>query len=404
MKQQPTDPFASALSKVLHAATRDELMQQISHALLKFFKYDFVAVYKRMGLGNRYTRIHHFSEIEIWGSRSIPDTLSLSGPSGKSLSEWMLSDKHHSSFILDDPFSKGEYLCGELMANEWICYAYSKSGRKQGVALNEALYVFARVVQNKWEEIGRTAGNDLQEEAAVYSNSDLQQQIEQLQQANEELRQFAYRASHDLQEPLRTISNYIGLFKRNYGNDLNEEGREYLGFAKDASERMHRLVKDLLEYTKLDHQYGPKMLIDGNKMLEEALENIKIAAEENDAIVLYEDMPQLEGHEKQLVSLFQNLIDNAIKFKGDGSPMVKIDVNEKEQSWEFSVSDNGIGINQDFRDKIFQFFTRLHSTSEYKGSGIGLSICKKIVENHNGAITVESAEGKGSTFIFDIAR
>jgi signal transduction histidine kinase len=403
VKQQPTDPFTLALSKVLQTSSRDELMQQISHGLVQAFKFDFVAIYKRRGLGNRYTRIHHFSEIEIWGSRSIPDTLTLAGPAAKSLAEWQVSDKHPSSLILDDPFTKGEYLCGEIMSNEWVCYAYSKNGRKQGSALAEAQDVFCKIVQNKWDEISM-AGNTVQEAAATYSNSDLKEQLEQLQQANEELRQFAYRASHDLQEPLRTISNYVGLFKRNYGNDLNEEGREYLGFAKDASERMHRLVKDLLEYTKLDHQNGPKMVVDGNKMLEEALENIKMAAEENDAIILYEDMPVLEGHEKQLVSLFQNLINNAIKFKGDGTPMVTIDVNEKDQSWEFSISDNGIGINNDFRDKIFQFFIRLHSTSEYKGSGLGLSICKKIVENHNGVISVNSTEGKGSTFVFDIAR
>jgi signal transduction histidine kinase len=115
-------------------------------------------------------------------------------------------------------------------------------------------------------------------------------------------------------------------------------------------------------------------------------------------------MPDLEGYEKQLVSLFQNLLDNAIKFKGNGQPVVTIDVNEKQKSWEFRVSDNGIGISEDFKDKIFNFFSKLHAASEYKGSGLGLSICKKIVENHNGQISVDSQEGQGSTFIFELAR
>ena len=129
-----------------------------------------------------------------------------------------------------------------------------------------------------------------------------------------------------------------------------------------------------------------------------------MSVEESDAIILYEDLPEINGHEQQLVSLFQNLLDNAIKFRGDDDPVVMVQVEDASQTYEFSVCDNGIGIPDDFHDKIFQFFTKLHPASEYKGTGLGLSICKKIVENHGGQIRAESADKEGTTFIFQLSR
>lgn len=392
------ETFNSVLLQVQKITNRDDLIQILERGLVQYFQFDFAGVYKKMGLGNRYTRMHMYSEAELWNEQSVPDTLQLNNFK----EEIVIETKHPSPYLTKDPFAKGMYLLGVHGQDQsWMCYAFKKNPKKE--TQNGQFELFCQTVVNTWtllelhEARSTATGGDL-------SHTALNDLNEQLLHANDELKQFAYRASHDLQEPLRTVSNYIGLFNKHYGSELNEEAAEYLGFAKDASERMHRMVRDLLEYTRLDHQNNPKIRISGNQLLEEALANIKMSAEENEAIILYEDMPDLEGYEKQLVSLFQNLLDNAIKFKGNGQPVVTIDVNEKQKSWEFRVSDNGIGISEDFKDKIFNFFSKLHAASEYKGSGLGLSICKKIVENHNGQISVDSQEGQGSTFIFELAR
>lgn len=228
---------------------------------------------------------------------------------------------------------------------------------------------------------------------------------DKLIRSNEELKQFAYSASHDLQEPLRTISNYIGLFFRRFGSQMDAEGKEYLEYAKDGAERMHRMIKDLLAYSRLDYTDEPMREFSGNQMLEEVMENIKVSIDENDAIVFFNDMPgNLKGYQKEIVRLFQNLIENAVKFKGEAPPVIFIDVKDLKTKWEFGISDNGIGIDKSFHDKIFQFFSRLHSSGEYKGSGLGLSICKKIVEKHNGEINVISQPNEGSTFRFTLAK
>ncbi len=400
MKPLKQEELSEAISLVQSAKDRDDLISIANNQLVRVFGFDFAAIYKKMGLGNRFTRMAFHSESELWGDRSIPDSLQIETP----FISPVLTSKHPAEGLVNDPFAKGTCLLANADSSQnWVVYGFRKKAFTDSNNPQQQLSIWTTVLTMKWDlfQVNETAA---MESPGEYGLNDLRDKIDRLTHANEELRQFSYRASHDLQEPLRTVSNYIGLFMRNYGDDLNEEGSEYLHFAKDAAERMHKMVKDLLVYTKLDHQNDPRVRIDGNRLLEEALANIKMAAEENDAIVLYEDMPELEGYEKQLVSLFQNLIDNAIKFKGDGQPVVTIDVNEKKKSWEFRVTDNGIGIGEDFKDKIFNFFTKLHSASEYKGSGLGLSICKKIVENHNGQIKVDSEEGKGTTFIFELQR
>ncbi len=236
------------------------------------------------------------------------------------------------------------------------------------------------------------------------NNDSLIQLNEKLLLSNQELQQFAYSASHDLQEPLRNISAYINLFLRSYGNTLTEEGNEYLHFASDAAQRMHHLIKDLLTFSKLDHAEEPMGKFDGNDIIREALNNLQMAVEESNAIILYHDLPILYGNHSQILLLFQNLIDNAIKFRSKCEPLVFIDMEEKSGLWEFKIKDNGIGIPQQFHNKIFGFFNRLHPRDKIQGSGLGLSICKKIVEKHNGSIVVESKPGKGSTFTFTLSK
>ncbi|MFI5170888.1 MAG: ATP-binding protein [Chitinophagales bacterium] len=236
------------------------------------------------------------------------------------------------------------------------------------------------------------------------NNDTLFQMNERLVRYNQELQQFAYSASHDLQEPLRTISSYINLFLRNYNETLTDDGREYLQYASDGAQRMHQLIKDLLVYSKLDYKEEPMTEFEGSIMLREALNNLQLAVEESNALILYTDLPVLYGNHSQVILLFQNLIDNAIKFRSKSEPLVFIDVEDKNDLWEFKIKDNGIGIPQQFQNKIFGFFNRLHARDEIKGSGLGLSICKKIVERHHGNIFVESRPGKGSTFTFSLSK
>ncbi len=238
----------------------------------------------------------------------------------------------------------------------------------------------------------------------IENNDTLYQLNERLVRYNQELQQFAYSASHDLQEPLRTISSYINLFLRNYNQTLTDEGREYLQYASIGAQRMHYLIKDLLTYSKLDYKDEPMTEFEGNIMLQVALNNLQLAVEENNALVLYSDLPVLHGNHSQIILLFQNLIDNAIKFRSKNEPLVFIDVEDKNDQWEFKIKDNGIGIPHQFQNKIFGFFNRLHARDEIKGSGLGLSICKKIVERHRGNIGVESKPGKGSTFTFSLSK
>lgn len=236
------------------------------------------------------------------------------------------------------------------------------------------------------------------------NNDTLFQLNERLIQYNEELQQFAYSASHDLQEPLRNIASYINLFIKQYGSTINEEGLEYLQFASDGAQRMQQLIRDLLTYNKLDQQQEPMALFEGNQMLQEALYNLRMSVEESNALILYPELPVLYGNPSQIILLFQNLIDNAIKFRKNDEPLIFIEMEEKPEHWEFKVVDNGMGIAAQYQQKIFGVFYRMHGPDQIRGSGLGLSICKKIVERHHGTIKVDSKPGKGTTFIFSIGK
>jgi signal transduction histidine kinase len=392
------------LMKLFQASTPDELMERATQTLVQYFHWDFAAVYKQIGLGDFFTRRHFYSLETDWNYRTIPEELQLDAGFNFNQDQFIRVTEHPFSVFVKDPFTQGESMIGLLgTGSAQLIYAHCNGKR---ISDQEELTLFWMALKSKCLQSAEFGGlmNAIAEPGQSYTTTENEKKMKGLELANEELSQFAFRVSHDLQEPLRTVSNYIGLYYRNFGHSLSAEGAEYLGFAKDAAERMHHLVKDLLIYSRLDHKRDNKVRVDGTKLLEEALENIKISAEESDALILYEDLPEIFGYEKQLVSLFQNLLDNAIKFKGKQSPVIAIDCNRKPKSWEFRISDNGIGVQDAFHDKIFNAFTKLHAASEYKGTGLGLSICKKIVENHNGQIKVESVEGKGATFIFDIQR
>jgi PAS domain S-box-containing protein len=228
--------------------------------------------------------------------------------------------------------------------------------------------------------------------------------VEELNRSNEELAQFAYIASHDLQEPLRMVASYTQLLSRRYKGKLDSDADEFIAFAVDGASRMQLLIQDLLAYSRIGTK-GRRMLPTVSEVaLQQALKNLRGAIEDSGALVTYDTFPTVMADEAQLVQLFQNLVGNAIKYHG--SPVPKVHISAARSSgkkWLFSVQDNGLGIDPRYFKKIFGMFQRLHKREEFAGTGIGLAICKKIVERHGGRIWVESQPGQGSTFRFVLA-
>lgn len=231
----------------------------------------------------------------------------------------------------------------------------------------------------------------------------LKQLADKLSQSNKELEQFAYVASHDLQEPLRMVASYIQLLQRRYRGNLSAEADEFINYAVDGVMRMKTLINDLLVYSRVNTKEAPLEDVDCNKVLEHNLVNLAAAIQETGATINAETLPTVRANQMQLNQLFQNLISNAIKFrKPDVKPVVNISAKHEGDEWLFTVSDNGIGIDKEFSDKIFIIFQRLHNNSEYPGTGIGLAICKRIIEKLGGHLWVESVQGEGSSFHFTI--
>ena len=228
----------------------------------------------------------------------------------------------------------------------------------------------------------------------------LKQITDELQHSNTELEQFAYVISHDLQEPLRMVSSYTQLLAKRYSDKLDNDADEFIAYAVDGSKRMQSLLHDLLEYSRVGTRGKPFSLVNCEHIVEQAMANLKIAIEECGASVSYDVLPTIMGDEEQLVRLFQNLIGNAIKFRREEAPQVHISAKRMNYIVTFSVKDNGIGIDPQHSQSIFEIFRRLHTIEEYPGTGMGLAICKKIVERHGGHISVQSQPGQGSTFYF----
>ncbi|QLE44347.1 PAS domain S-box protein [Nostoc sp. C052] len=227
---------------------------------------------------------------------------------------------------------------------------------------------------------------------------------QELQQSNQELEQFAYVASHDLQEPLRAVTGYTQLLMSEYGDRFDSTAQSYANFVVDGAKRMQRLIQDLLAYSRVGTRGKEFVTTDCNLAVQQALRNLRVAIAENQATVTVEPLPTLNADQNQLVQLFQNLIGNAIKFHEDNRPDVQIQATKRDQDYLFQVKDNGIGISSQYLDQIFEVFKRLHTHDEYPGTGIGLAICKKIVTRHSGEIWAESSLGMGTTFYFTIPR
>ena len=249
----------------------------------------------------------------------------------------------------------------------------------------------------KKEKIMLSLLEDLKE-----SEDNLKEIAEELKRSNEDLEQFAYIASHDLQEPLRMVASFTQLLQEEYKDKLGKEANEYIYYAVDGATRMQNLIRDLLEYAHIEKTDTSSELVNCTDIIKQVLINLQQVIKETNAEVTQDPLPTVMGSSIRLLQLFQNLIGNAIKYRGDNPPKIHIKAERKNAEWLFSIRDNGIGIDPKHSERIFQIFQRLHGREKYSGTGIGLALCKKIVEQHKGKLWVESILDKGSTFYFTL--
>ena len=226
----------------------------------------------------------------------------------------------------------------------------------------------------------------------------------ELKRSNEELELFAYVASHDLQEPLRMVASYTQLLARRYADKLDDDAREFIQFAVDGATRMQALIDALLEYSRVGTTKREAAAVDLREVVSNVLSDLRLSVSETGATVTVGDLPVVDGDRAQLTQLFQNLIANAVKFRGTERPVIDITCSAQIQEWVIQVADQGIGIEPRYQQRIFQIFQRLHTREEYPGTGIGLAVCRRIVERHGGKIWVESEPGQGSTFYFTLPK
>jgi PAS domain S-box-containing protein len=264
---------------------------------------------------------------------------------------------------------------------------------------------YGATVGLRWLLHDNTARKQAEERLRVL-NATLEKQVEQrtarLRQSNEELQQFAYTASHDLQEPLRMVKSYVELLAERYRGKLDPEADEFINYAIEGATRMQGLIRDLLHYSRVDTQRKEFAQVNCTALLGQILRTLQQTIAESGASVTADPLPTVLADESQLGQVFQNLISNALKFRGPDAPRIHIAAELRDKEWLFAVRDNGIGIDAKFAERIFVIFQRLHARREYPGTGLGLAICKKIIENHDGRIWVESKLGQGATFYFTL--
>ncbi len=263
--------------------------------------------------------------------------------------------------------------------------------------------VFAFTLNRKAQLLHVRLQESLRREAEIQQKEQALSEVNrELKRSNAELEQFAYVSSHDLQEPLRMIVNYLQLLERRYKGRLDADADDFIFFAVDGGRRMQTLINDLLAYSRVGTKGQPFAPTDCNDVARRALANLHMIVAETGARIDCGQMPTVLADSSQLVQLFQNLVGNALKYRSDRSPQITVSAQRRPKEWLFSVEDNGIGIEPQYFEQVFIIFQRLHTSAQYPGTGIGLSVCKKIVERHGGAIWVSSEPGTGSTFFFTI--
>jgi len=234
------------------------------------------------------------------------------------------------------------------------------------------------------------------------SEKKLEAHASELARSNEELEQFAYVASHDLLEPLRMVSSYVQLLEQRYQDKLDQDANEFIHFAVDGATRMQTLINDLLSFSRVSTRGNSFQPTNVQDVLDQVCTDLQFVIADHQAQIIYKELPTIIADKTQLTQVFQNLIANAIKFHSDEQPLIQIDAIQQDKNWLFKVTDNGIGIDPKFTERIFVIFQRLHTRDQYPGTGIGLAICKKIIERHGGHIWFESNHSKGTQFLFTL--
>ncbi|MGQ0617540.1 MAG: sensor histidine kinase [Acidimicrobiia bacterium] len=301
-----------------------------------------------------------------------------------------------------DPLLRLGADAGQVAAGD-LLHPVTPAGPSELAALGGAMEAMrSRVVDELQSVQAAQAELDLKAEELAGSNRELDEQAAELARSNAELEQFAYVASHDLQEPLRKVSSFCQLLSERYGGQLDDRADQYIAFAVDGAKRMQALISDLLAFSRAGRDRDRFRLIALEETLRAALNNIEVAITEAGAEITVDPLPTVVGDPTLLVALFQNLVTNAVKFRGDERPTVRITVEATEGGWAFAVADNGIGIEPDYAERVFGIFERLHSRDDYSGTGIGLALCRKIVESHDGRIWVDPSVPAGTTIRFSL--
>ncbi|TVQ05957.1 MAG: GHKL domain-containing protein [Balneolaceae bacterium] len=315
-------------------------------------------------------------------------------------------------FSHTEPYDRGVYYSSFVPFGNWHIYAklknpsYNRIGilfSTIGILFSFLLAIFMWYLADEPHRL--TALVDKKTEDLDTSNKKLEEYTYQLMMKKRELEQMAYVTSHDLQEPLRMITSFLTQLKKKYGNQLDEKAHQYIYFAVDGAEKMRQIILDLLDYSKVGRMDTELVKIDTNQLIKKLISQKKKSIEELNAIIEIGELPEIEADKAEFEIVFEELLDNALKFHSPGnSPIIKIEAITRDNDWLFSINDNGVGISEKYRKKIFEIFQRLHSREELKGTGMGLALCKKIIGNYRGQIWVESGDGKGSTFYFTILK
>lgn len=335
----------------------------------------------------------------------------------------LMMDRIRSAF---DEFDAEEY---QLRAERINAFQSSLAGHKVFITLSILLAAIAAILTALYisNDIRRSLGklsiaakqitagdysahvqvstkDELAEFAIAFNNmaATIKDNFEKLRISNEELEQFAWVTSHDLKEPLRMITLYIQLLSKKH-TELDEESRTFINFALEGAKRMKLLITGMLDYSKISKSIITPDTVDTRQLVDHVVESLRLAIDESDTQIIVSDLPDyIRGVESLLAQVFQNLIQNAIKFRDKHTPVIHINCSRGEGFWHFSIQDNGIGVHRDFHEKIFGIFQRLHDREQYSGTGIGLATCRRIIEMHGGSIWLESAPGEGSTFHFTL--
>ena len=319
---------------------------------------------------------------------------------GYSPDEWVKDPLFWQKIIFQEDWQattqgvKEIYISEQSNSVQFRCIA--KDGR---VVFVEAHISFMRGSQ---KELLSTVGVIMDVTERRHNEQALAQYAQELHRSNDELGQFAYVASHDLQEPLRMVTSYLQLIEQRYAKQLDADAKEFIAFAVNGALRMRLLITDLLVYSRIQRNQTEFTPVAMEDIIKLALYNLQLAIEDSGAVITHDPLPEITANQAQMTQLMQNLIGNALKFRGERSPQIHIGVKRESLQWAFSVIDNGIGMEQQYLERIFIIFQRLHARNEYPGTGIGLAICKKIVEKHGGQIYAQSTLGNGTTFHFTI--